>query len=179
MTNAMYAENRRATSLTRARTRADIDVVAACRSDAPVLFKGAADAAGAIAWDIHESSGWRCGPFVVIDCSKREREVDALLQWVLSQDAEADGFDEPAARRTEEGALFFREIGRLSPAAQAKVDEWLERPRPSGIRGPRRRVMASNTTPLHPQSLGGPFNDRLYYRLNVLHIPVEAINEAK
>ena len=70
MTNAMYAENH-ATSSRGAGASADIDVIAACRSDAPVLFTGVGEAAESMARDIHESSGWRYGPFVVIDCSKR------------------------------------------------------------------------------------------------------------
>ncbi len=179
VTDATYAEKHNATSSTGAGACGDIDIIAACRSDAPVLFTGAADTAESIARDIHEASGWRYGPFVVIDCSKREREVDALLRWVSSQDADADVSREPAARRSEEGAVFFREIGKLSPCAQATLDEWLERPRPCGKRGPRRRVMASNATPLCPQSRGGTFDDRLYYRLNVIHIQLEAPSQGK
>ena len=152
----------------------DTDIAAASRTDAPVLFTGAPDAAEAVARQIHKSSGWRFGPFVVVDCSQPERELEAQLASLLAEAVREHEFTMPAARRSQDGVLFLREVGDLSPSAQANVSEWLAHLRATGRPGRRRRVMASSATPLIPQGLGGSFNDWLFYRLNLFHIQVEA-----
>ena len=123
-------------------------LLAACQTNVPVLLTGAADAAESVARAIHESSGWRNGPFVVIDCSIDERELEVLLSRWLLRDLTADELDGPTVRRSQDGIVFFREIGQLSPSARAKVAQWLAQVRPCGGPGPRRRVIASSAGPL-------------------------------
>jgi len=152
----------------------EIDFSSACLTDAPVLLTGAADATESVARDIHQSSGWRHGPFVAVDCSLRDRELDALLTWLLSEDVSAPEGASPATRHSQTGVVFLRDVGKLSPSAQARVADWLAQVRLSGKLGPRRRVMANSAAPLIPRTLGGTFDDCLYYRLNVIHIQVDA-----
>jgi DNA-binding NtrC family response regulator len=154
-----------------------IDFGSACLTDAPVLLTGAADVAESVARDIHESSGWRHGPFVIVDCSNRDRELDALLTRLLSDDVSVPEGASPAARPSQSGVVFLRDVAKLSSSAQARVADWLAQVRLSGKLGPRLRVIANSITPLIPRSLGGTFNDCLYYRLNVIHIQVEAPHE--
>jgi DNA-binding NtrC family response regulator len=149
----------------------DSQLIAACHTDAPVLFTGGADAAESVARDIHESSGWRDGPFVVVDCSTSERDVDTLLSSLLSQDVNQDEFDGPGVRRSQDGVVFFREVGVLSPSARAKVAQWVAQVRPSGKPGLKRRVMASSAAPLARTA------DPLYHSLDAIHIQVDAPKE--
>lgn len=133
--------------------RTDVDLVAACQSDAAILFTGARAAAESIARRIHASSGWRHGPFVVVDCGVREGD---LLGWLLSDELV--------------GIVFLRDIEKLSSLAQRGLDEWLMQVRAPGKTGCR--VMASTSAPLVPSCLGGTFNDRLYYRLNLIRVDI-------
>ena len=140
--------------------RTDMDLVAACQSDAAILFTGAGAAAESIARRIHTASGWRHGAFVVVECGTRERDLGGRLGWLLSDDDLI-------------GIVFLRDIEKLSSVAQAELDEWLLRVRAPGKTGrPRCRVMASTAAPLVPRSLGGTFNDRLYYRLNLIRVDI-------
>jgi len=137
--------------------RTDIDLVAACQSDAAILFTGAGAAAESIARRIHGASGWRHGAFMVVECGMRERDLGGRLVW-LSEELS--------------GIVFLRDIERLSSGAQAELDEWLLQVRAAGQPGPRCRVMASTAAPLVPRCLGGTFNDRLYYRLNLIRVDI-------
>lgn len=156
----------------------ETDLVAACRLDAPILFTGEASAAESLARYIHASSGWRYGPFVAVDCGMPESELAALLRSLLPEKPGTQEFQGFSASLTQQGVVFLRDIGRLSPAGQATVADWLTRLTPFGRSGPRRRVMASSSSPLVPQWLGGTFDDDLYYRLNVMRIPVTGVQQS-
>ena len=147
----------------------DTQLLAACQTSAPVLLTGDADAAVSVARKIHESSGWRDGPFVVVDCSIGERDVEALLSRWLSRDLTSDELEVPTVRRSQDGIVFFREIGELSPSARAKVTQWMAQVRPSGRIGPRRRVMASGADLL---SVDAVFDDPPY-PVDVIRIQVD------
>ena len=138
--------------------RTDVDLVAACQSDAAILFTGAGAVAESIARRIHNASGWRHGAFVVVECGMRARDLGGRLGWLLSDNLI--------------GIVFLRDIEKLSPVAQAELDEWLLQARAPGKTGPRCRVMASTAAPLVPDCLGGTFNDRLYYRLNLIRVDI-------
>jgi DNA-binding NtrC family response regulator len=133
---------------------------------------GAADAAESVARKLHASSGWRDGPFVVIDCSIGERDVEALLSRWLSRDLTPDELDGPTVRRSQDGIVFFREIGELSSSARAKVAQWVKQVRPCGKPGPRRRVMASSADPVAADTV---FDNPLL--LDVIHMQVDPSRE--
>jgi DNA-binding NtrC family response regulator len=147
-----------------------LNLIAACQSSASILFSGAPDAAEAAAREIHRMSGWRSGPFVVIDCEMELEDIDALLAWLFVEELR----DEPDAspRPSQYGVVFLRDIHHLPAAAQAKLAEYLWRQRSSSSAGPRRRVIASSSVRLIPRVLGGSFNDELYYRLTPIHIVI-------
>jgi DNA-binding NtrC family response regulator len=145
------------------------DWTSACRSDAAVLFTGPTETAERIAREIHGLSGWRSGPFVVVDCGMPEPQLDTMLTWLFvdeARDRRSDVFTRPR----QYGVVFLREIRKLSPAIQAKLTEYLWRQRLPTTLGPRRRIMATTSTPLLPRALGGPLMDELYYRLTPIHI---------
>jgi DNA-binding NtrC family response regulator len=150
------------------------DLISACRSNAAILFTGATAVAESVARDIHTASGWRQGPFVVVDCRIRESELIAKLAWLLSDELASRDYTEATPRRSQNGIVFLRDVDHLSPLAQGHVYEWLAALRSPGKPNPRCRVMASTTRPLLPRSLGGTFHDGLYYRLNVIQIKLDA-----
>ena len=156
---------------------AEADVALACRSEATILFTGMPELAESMARDIHHSSGWRHGPFVTVDCSMDERELDARLAWLLCDPAPFADPRLPGALPSQHGVVFLRGVDRLSLAGQIKLAEWLGHVRASGKVGPRRRVMASSRESLLSRVVAGTFDDRLYYRLSVIHIPLERVGE--
>ena len=173
-----YAAARRTTTVTSQATEADIDLVAACRTDATILFTGSPQIAEGIAREIHQSSGWSHGPFVVVDCAANDGDLSALLTWLVPDDVPTSEDGTPGALPSQAGVVFLRRVDELSPSAQQLVAEWLGRVRPSGKVGPRRRVMASSREPLLPRVLNGTFDDRLYYRLTVIHIALDTMQES-
>jgi len=158
-------------------TDTDMDLVAACRTDATILFTGVSDVAESIARAIHESSGWRSGPFIVVDCTRQDPDLDALLTSLLSWDSGVE-LRKIRALPSQQGIVFFRGVEKLSLSAQIMVADWLARVRPSGKLGPRRRVIASTREALLPRVIAGTFDDRLYYRLSVIHISLESAKES-
>ena len=176
--NTPYAAERRTTSTMPQATEADIDLVAACRTDATILFTGSPEDAEGIAREIHQSSGWSQGPFVVVDCATDDADLGALLTWLVPDDVPAAERGTPGAVPSQAGVVFLRRVDELSSSAQQLVAEWLGRVRPSGKVGPRRRVMASSREPLLPRVLNGTFDDRLYYRLTVIHIALDTMQES-
>lgn len=176
--NAPYAAEQLKRTTQGEATDTDMDLVAACRTDATILFTGSSEVAESIARAIHESSGWRSGPFIVVDCSRQDPELDALLTCLLSWDSGVDEFRKTRALPSQQGIVFLRGVERLSRSAQIMVADWLARVRPSGKLGPRRRVIASTRESLLPRVIAGTFDDRLYYRLSVIHIALESAKES-
>jgi DNA-binding NtrC family response regulator len=175
--HGLSVEERETMAAERPGAGSGMDVITACRTDVPVLLTGASDVAESVARDIHQTSGWREGPFVVVDCSMGGRQLDALLTWLVSEDFSTQDVHEPAPRRSQSGVIFLRDVNKLSPSAQARVADWLEQLKTSAPPRARRRVISSSATPLVPRGVGGTFDDRLFYRLNLIHIHVDARQE--
>jgi hypothetical protein len=64
------------------------------------------------------------------------------------------------------GTLLLADAERLTPDDQQRLDEWLTDSPP--------QVLATATTPLFPLVEQGRFLARLYYRLNVVYLELEA-----
>lgn len=141
----------------------EVDVLLALRTDANVLLTGRRGIARALARRIHEQSGWRHGPFKLIDCTQEkglERQVaDALKPAVSPQDG---------PRLMQAGTVLLEEIGCLPGKLQAQLADQLEELR--GGRRSRPRILASTSESLVERVYEGTFDDRLFYRLNVIHL---------
>ncbi len=150
----------------------DFDLATAVQSDACVLLTGKKDAVESAAYLIHSLSGWRGGPFTVVDCGLPESVVESLVLGTAAE-AEPATPGEPYPRMAQAGTILLRDVGRLGPAMQSKLadlplhSKGRERPRQS-----QRRLMASTCEPLLPRVLDGTFDDRLFYRLNVIQVRV-------
>jgi DNA-binding NtrC family response regulator len=148
------------------------DLLRAARVDSSILLTGTTDAAEAerIARHIHGLSGWRWGQFVVVDCGWPESLLEQLFE-ILRPHPEAVIVGEPQPRLLQAGTIFLREIGKLPPSLQVRLADALAGA--SGSRGRTRsrwRVMASTSESLLERVQSGTFDDRLFYRLNMLHL---------
>lgn len=150
----------------------DLDLMSAVRSDACVLLTGKEDAVRALAYRIHSLSGWRQGPFTIVDCAGPVEIVERVLFGVCA-DTEWSTMLDPHPVLAQAGTVLLQNVGRLDPGVQSRMADRLiylcERRRPGRCRC---RLMASTSEPLLPRVLDGTFDDRLFYRLNVIHVVV-------
>jgi DNA-binding NtrC family response regulator len=151
--------------------RFEDDIHLAVRSAAPVLLTGSAPATQALAYRIHSSSGWRHGPFLTINCASSDPGLEhALFEALFPTDLRSEQ-TRPILQLAQPGSVLLREVGCLSRAIQLRLADSLGEM--AAVRSPgraARRVIASSTEPLLPRVDGGSFDDRLYYRLNVIHL---------
>lgn len=146
----------------------DLDLSSAARTDACVLLTGQEDAVRSLAYQIHSLSGWRHGPFTIVDCAKRSETLESELFGLLSETESAAG-PEPYPRLAQAGTVLLHDVGRLPPGVQARIADRLVTLSEKRRAGSSRRLMASTSEPLLPRVLDGTFDDRLFYRLNVIH----------
>ena len=150
------------------------EIAQAARTDACILFTGPAHVR-TLALRIHNESGWRWGAFGAADCGASEGTLEKQLFGVLEGDLAPVAGDLPAPRLLQAGTLFLHEVGRLSLHAQGRLAELLEAKRLESRGRTRRRIMASTSSPLLPRVLEGSFEDRLFYRLNVIHFVMPSV----
>ena len=144
------------------------EVRAAAQTDACVLLTGTRAAVEALAYRIHSLSAWRFGPFAVIDCAASE---DVIQSRLLGQYNRADALRRRPDRRRSGGTALLHDVGKLSATFQAMLAELLSEIRAENNRnGTGRRVITSATEPLWPRVQAGTFDDRLFYRLNVIQL---------
>jgi DNA-binding NtrC family response regulator len=139
-----------------------------------------------VAEAIHNYSQRKDKPFVVVNCA-------ALPENLLETELfghERGAFTGATARKTgrfevaEGGTVFLDEIGELSPALQAKLLRVLQErtfERVGGtetIRG-NFRVLADTNRDLEACVREKVFREDLYYRLNVVRIPVPPLRERR
>jgi transcriptional regulator of acetoin/glycerol metabolism len=140
----------------------DQDLELARVTDLPVLISGSPDASRAIACELDRQSRSPKGAVEVVDC----REVGAvrtLRCLVRPEDGRAD-----AGVRAR--ILLLQEVQALDPADQAELEREIEeiqsrRTRPI-------RLLASSSAPLFDRVVDQLFSERLFYRLNLIHVVV-------
>ena len=160
------------TSMRYAVNRFEDDIHLAVRSAAPVLLTGSAPATQALAYRIHSSSGWRHGPFLTINCASSDAGLEQSLFEALFPSDLRSSQARPILQLAQPGSVFLREVGHLSRPVQLRLAECLGEVAGTTRTPGRaaRRVIASTTEPLLPRVDMGSFDDRLYYRLNVIHL---------
>lgn len=154
----------------------DVDLSHAVQSDACVLFTGDRETAEALARRLHGLSGWRQGPFVAVDCGQPPATLESRLFELLDVESPKVNAGESWPTLAQSGTVFLRDVGKLPPALQSRLSERLAalRSRPGEQRRIRRRVMSSSATPLDASIEDGRFDASLFYRLNVIHLVIEA-----
>lgn len=125
----------------------EADVKCAFTTTSPVLITAPADVAAALASRIHRHSVNRTATFLTLDCAR----TSAAEQLQMAFDTAAPG-----------GTLFLRDVDRLSPALQSHLSGRII---PLGV-----RVMAATSSSLLRAVNDGGFDERLFYRLNLIHL---------
>jgi DNA-binding NtrC family response regulator len=157
------------------------------RAQIPVLITGPNGAGKErIAQIVHANSAVHDGPFVAVNCGAIPAE---LIEAELFG-AEAGAFTGAARARVGRfelangGTLFLDEIGNLPLAGQVKLLRVLETGQyemlgSSRTRSSRVRVLSATNADLAALIRTGGFREDLYYRLNVIEIPLPPLTERR
>jgi DNA-binding NtrC family response regulator len=133
----------------------DLAILATEDVDVCILLTGRTSAR-TIARRIHGLRGRQQGPFMAVDCGWPEGVLERRMFDVLP---------------STPGTIFLEEVWKLSLAQQGRLlDALTDCAPPWGSRRACARVMASSSKPLLPRVEEGTFNDRLFYRLNAVHL---------
>ncbi len=154
-------------------------------TDATVLIQGESGTGKELAARaIHDRSGRKTGPFIVINCSAYS---STLLESELF--GHEKGAFTGALRRkigrfeqADGGTVFLDEIGEISPAAQIKLlrvlqNQTFERVGGEQVVGVNIRILAATNRDLMDEVRNGRFREDLFYRLNVIPIRMPALRE--
>jgi two-component system response regulator AtoC len=137
-----------------------------------------------IAQAIHQVSPRSRGPFVAVHCA-------ALSESLLESEIfghERGAFTGAIERRVgrfesaEGGTLFLDEIGEISASTQVKLLRFLETRTIERVGGSKSleldvRLVAATNRNLDQMVAEGKFRDDLFFRLNVVRIPMPALRE--
>jgi len=149
-------------------------------TDVTVLIRGESGTGKElVARAVHRLSRRVNGPFVPVNCAAIP---DTLLEDDLFGHVKG-AFTDAATDRTgkvaaaDGGTLFLDEIGDMPPALQVKLLRMLQEKeiQPLGTNRPRKvdvRVVAATAADLEKKMERGEFRRDLYYRLNVVPIPL-------
>ena len=135
---------------------------------------------------LHDNSGRSGGQFVVLNCATMH--PDRLESELFGTEAGVAGRNEPAKLGTFErahgGTLLLDEVADMPLETQGKIVRVLQEQTFERVGGQKRvevdvRVIASTNQDLPQQIRQGNFREDLFYRLNVVPIPVPALRERR
>ena len=132
------------------------DIELAIRSTVAVLITAPPVHALSIARVIADERGWS-SDLLVCDFGSARHERRLELD------------EQPPLQRAR--ILLLREVHDLTPTQQARLMELLES---DSVPGRRPRIIASSSVSLWNRVQEGAFDERLYYRLNAIHLTTPA-----
>jgi DNA-binding NtrC family response regulator len=160
----------------------------AAQSDAKVLLTGESGVGKeVVARFIHAKSRRSHAAFVTMNCAG---VPESLLESELFGHVRGSftgAFRDRAGllEMAHGGTIFMDEIGEMSPRMQAALLRFLEGGEVQRVGAERRvapvnvRVIAATNRRLLDQIAAGAFREDLYYRLNVIHIPIPPLRERR
>jgi len=164
------------------------EVECAARSDAKVLITGESGVGKeVIARLIHQRSMRNRSPLVTINCAG---VPDSLLESELFGHVRGSFTDAYRDKRgwleqAQSGTIFLDEIGEMSLRMQALLLRFLENGEIQRVGSDRAnsvvdvRVIAATNRNLLARISEKQFREDLYYRLNVIHVPVPPLRERR
>ena len=139
-----------------------------------------------VARAIHFSSPRKEGPFVSVNCMALN---PGLLESELFRHERGSFTGAVSMRRgrfeqADGGTLFLDEVGELTPDLQVKLLRVLQERRFERVGSGEElevdiRVVAATNKDLQAKVQAGEFREDLFYRLNVIHIPLPALRERR
>lgn len=137
-----------------------------------------------VARAIHDGSPRAAEPFVEVNCAAIPSElIESELFGHLKGSFTGAVADRAGKfEQADGGTLFLDEVGDMSPAAQAKVLRALQEGVVTRIGAAKSvevdvRVVAATNKRLEEEMAAGRFREDLFYRLNVVPIPVPPLRE--
>jgi len=162
-----------------------IDLVAP--TDASVLITGETGTGKElVAREIHRRSGRREKPLVRVNCASIPKELfeSEFFGHVRGSFTGAIGDKKGVFEQADGGTIFLDEIGETTAAVQVRLLRVLEQGevRPVGasrVTTVNVRVVAATNRDLERAVREGSFRQDLYYRLNVIRIPVPPLRDRR
>lgn len=136
-----------------------------------------------VAHAIHRNSDRDAGPFVAINCATiPETLIESELFGIEEKIATGVAARKGTFEQAHTGTLFLDEIGDMSLMTQTKVLRALEenvvrRVGSTKVIPVDVRIVAATNKNLKAEINEGNFREDLYWRLNVIHIPLPALRE--
>jgi len=152
-------------------------------TELPVLIAGESGTGKELtAMSIHERSLRRDGPFVPVNCASIPEH---LLETELFGSEKGNDFPISKIGKFEyanNGTIFLKEVGELSPSLQAKLLRFLEDKTIEKIGARERqkidaRLITSTSTDLRQAVLKNTFRKDLFYRLDSFRINLPPLRE--
>ena len=133
---------------------------------------------------IHEASARADGPFVKVNCAALPETLleSELFGHEKGAFTSADRVRIGRFEQANGGTLFLDEVGDLSLATQAKLLRALQDQEFQRLGGTRvlrtdARIVAATNRDLERAIVSGDFREDLYFRLNVISIPLPPLRE--
>ncbi len=159
----------------------------AARSDFSVLITGETGTGKDIVTRaIHHTSPRRDGPLVAVNCGALSETMmeSELFGHLKGSFTGAAGDRLGKIRSADGGTLFLDEVDTLSPSAQVRLLRVLDERKFAPVGGDTPvavdiRVVAATNEDLAAAVAAGRFREDLFYRLNVIQIPIPPLRERK
>ena len=181
----MHTEQIIGTSPQMEHVRQLIDKVAPCEARVLITGENGTGKELVARW-LHAKSSRAAAPFVEVNCAAIPSE---LIESELFGHEKGSFTGAVAMRRgrfeqASGGTLFLDEVGELTPELQVKLLRVLQERRFERVGGSEEievdiRIVAATNKDLMPLVQAGTFREDLYYRLNVVHIPIPPLRERR
>ncbi|SBW06505.1 conserved hypothetical protein [uncultured delta proteobacterium] len=163
-------------------------ILKAASANGPVLITGESGTGKElVATAIHNNSGHRSGPFVPVNCgalpeSLMESELFGYAPGAFS--GAKSGGEKGLWEQADGGTIFLDEISELPLALQVKLLRTIQDGQIRRVGGGKftrvnARVIAATNRDLREQVRRGAFREDLFYRLNVIPVPVPPLRERR
>ena len=147
-------------------------------TDVPLLIRGESGTGkNAMAYYLHQCSGRREKPFIVVNCAAVPKE---MMESELF-----GGSDRPGKLALADGGtLFLDEVEELTLSAQSRLLYYMKQDGGMEVGGgdaslPNARIIASTSQPLEPLVEERRFRRELFFRLNTIIIDLPPLRERR
>ncbi len=157
------------------------------RSQAPVMISGESGTGKELAARLIHDLGPRAdGPFVAVNCGAIPSELmeSEFFGHIKGSFTGADADKEGLFQAANGGTLFLDEVADLPLAMQVKLLRVIQEKsvRPVGGREEKKidvRILSATHKQLKPLVEKGDFRNDLYYRLNVIELPMPSLRDRR